>query len=92
MKVSSDSSRRAAGRDGLTQCFDVRKKQPQAATGSQAADALGGHVERHLPPRQPSRHPEAERHRRIDVTPGDIAEGIDHHHHDQAEGQGDPDV
>ena len=36
--------------------------------------------------------PEAQRHRRVQMGAGDIADGVDHRHDDQAEGQGDADV
>ena len=54
------------------------------------AERLGDDVHRHVGEAEPSADREPDRHRRIEVTTGDVAYRVGHRQHGQPEGEGDP--
>ena len=64
----------------------------QGQAGQQGPGQLGGDVAHHVRHGQAAGKAEAERHGGIQMRAADIAEGIDHRQHDEAEGEGDAHV
>ncbi len=67
-----------------------RKQKPQGGARCQRPGTLGKYIGKDLSARKTSGKPESTRHRRVQMRPGDVADRVDHRHHDQPEGQCDP--
>ena len=63
----------------------VGEQSPENEAGDHHPATLRGDVGEYIPPAEPSGQREADRHGRIEVAAGEVAEGIDQRHHDQPE-------
>ncbi len=96
---SLDEHRRAPGRRRMVEVDDAEpvaeidgtgaEGRPHRERASDAADDLCAPVQRYFTPGEALRDGEAERHRRIDVAPGDLPDRVNHCDHDQTEGHRD---
>jgi len=67
------------------------RNHPQDRRTGNAAQHLRDDVTGQLCGLEPTPGPQADRHGRIEVTAGDVANGVGHREHGQTEGEGDPD-